>query len=153
MNVCSGELAAGLTRTVIQMRLEQKINCQSILTGSSVSQYSYYNSLLRPESHQSRHPSHWTQWSRASQLARQEVGLQTREGQHPLRGGGEGQGDHREAVGSVLSCGPSLSALPAPLNQRLCEAAINLPSGQKYTFESISKIKRKNLQLRILLNV
>ena len=44
-HVCSGELAAGLTRTVIQMRLEQKLNCQSILTGSSRHQYSSYNSL------------------------------------------------------------------------------------------------------------
>ena len=47
----SGELAAGLTRTVIQMRLEQKISSQSELTGESqsVSPGSSHLTLLSPE--------------------------------------------------------------------------------------------------------
>ena len=79
---------------------------------------------------QSIQSPHRTQRSGTFQLARQEARLQAGEGQHPMAGGGEGQGAHRDTAGSVLAGGPALSSLPPPVTPD--GGAINLESGKTY---------------------
>ena len=55
-------------------------------------------------------------------MAWQEAGVQTREGQHPPCGGGEGEGDDRETTEAVLTTRPSV---PAPTPSLTDELSIN----------------------------